>query len=602
MCGYLGQVSFKKIDRNFLEHCNKDTICRGPDEKKVLLTKNILNNNQYSNLNLGLIFNRLSILDLSENASQPMISNDKNTILMFNGEIYNHKLLRTELERQNINFKSSHSDSEVVLNGISYFGIDFIDKLIGQFSISFIDLNRNLLYLARDRVGQKPLYYTKDNESFYFGSNLKSIKKLSGKNTLDQHSLSKFLNYGVVPSPNTIFEGIFKAKPGEIIKVDLNNPSFLENKKIYWDPSNFVSEDRFDNEEFLEIIENSIDIRMRADVGIANFLSGGIDSTSIIKLAASNYNLNTFSMSVVDSRYDESKWFNLVSKKFNTNHKTINLDSKNLENETIFKSINIFDEPYSDPSTIPSYILSQEISKNYKVAISGDGGDELFGGYDRLRIVMQNKYFFKSFLPNLYKIYPAFLGTGNRLLRNSKNINTSYPSFLEDRKFLDLLGINTEYDFDKKYLQNSDNFIKNILICDIKFYLSEMMTLKVDRTSMANSLEVRSPFVDHRLIEYVLSKKLDEQNIQDPKFLLKKLIVNDFGKEFINRKKMGFVFDLENWVYNNLELVSGVINNTQEFSNLDLEKLSSLYRNKSRINAHRIWKLFFLAKYIRDLN
>ena len=275
---------------------------------------------------------------------------------------------------------------------------------------------------------------------------------------------------------------------------------------------------------------------MQADVDIENFLSGGIDST-YNKIASKNNNLNTFSMSVNQSSYDESKWFNLVSNKFDTNHKTINLDSQNLKKETILESINVFDEPYSDPSTIPSYILSKEISNNYKVAISGDGGDEIFGGYERMRIVLQNNNFVLSSLSNLYNFYPAYLGTGNKLLRNSRDINIAYPSFLEDKKLLELFGVKAEFNFAENYLQNSKNFVKNLIISEIKLYLSEMMMLKVDRTSMANSLEVRSPFVDHRLIEYILSRKIDKENIQNPKYLLKKYLEKDFGKEFVNRKK-----------------------------------------------------------------
>ena len=600
MCGYLGQVSHKKIDKNLLEQCNYDILCRGPDETKSYFIDNSSQNNLYTKLNIGFIFNRLSILDLTESASQPMDLRDRNTVLMFNGEIYNHKILRTELENQNIKFKSNHSDTEVVLNGISYLGIDFVNKLIGQFSISLLDLNLNKLYLVRDRVGQKPLFYTKNRDSIFFGSNLKSVKQLSGKSSLDEWELYKFLNYGVVPSPKTIYKEIYKVKPGEIIEIDLNDSDFLENKRIYWDPSSFVGENDFNNEEIMSLINNSVDLRMQADVDIANFLSGGIDSTSIIKIASKNNNLNTFSMSINQSTYDESKWFNLVSNKFDTNHETINLDSQNLKKETILESINVFDEPYSDPSTIPSYILSKEISNNYKVAISGDGGDEIFGGYERMKIVLQNNNFVLSSLSNLYNFYPAYLGTGNRLLRNSRDINIAYPSFLEDKKLLELLGVKAEFNFAENYLQNSKNLVKNLIISDVKLYLSEMMMLKVDRTSMANSLEVRSPFVDHRLIEYILSRKIDEKNIRNPKYLLKKYLEKDFGKEFVNRKKMGFVFDLENWIYKNIDYISKSIENTEEFASMDIKKVNKLYKNKSRINALRIWKLFFLSKYINN--
>jgi asparagine synthase (glutamine-hydrolysing) len=598
MCGYIGQISFKEINSELIEKCNENIVCRGPDEKIVYTNKNTKNFQPNKMFNFSFIFNRLKIVDLAPQASQPMISEKFNTILMFNGEIYNHVELRRNLEKANIEFKSSHSDTEVVLNGISKYGIDFVKNFVGQFSIAFIDLNLNKIFLIRDRLGQKPLFYSIDDENLYFGSNLKSIKKLSNNDTVDLDQINNYLNLGVVPSPKTIYQNIYKVKPAQVLEFAFKDNKIFQTNNIYWNPSDYLSDKHFKNDEIMNLIKDSVNMRMKADVGIANFLSGGIDSTSLIKMVSKDYDINSFSMSVNESTYDESRWINSVSETYNTSNTTVNLDSKKLTKESIIESIKIFDEPYSDPSTIPSYLLAKTISKKFKVAISGDGGDELFGGYERLQITMQKKKFGNSIFSKFYKFYPSFLGTGNRILRNSNDLKISFSSFLEDKKFLKLLGIESKFNFIENYLDNCDDELKNLIIADIHFYLSEMMMLKVDRTSMANSLEVRSPFVDHRLIQYILEHKFTVENLKNPKQLLKDFLSVDFKDEFLNRKKMGFVFDLESWIYKNQKFVKSIINNSKHLKEVNLNKIPLLFLYKSRINAIRIWKLFFLAIYL----
>ena len=272
-----------------------------------------------------------------------------------------------------------------------------------------------------------------------------------------------------------------------------------------------------------------------------------------------NKEINTFSITNYEQKYDESKWSNAVAEKYKTNHTQHQLASS-ISDEDIFKSIDIFDDPYSDPSTVPSYILSKGISSSYKVAISGDGGDELLGGYERLNKTLLKKNALKSSFENLYNLYPAPLGTGNEFLNKSNNIEVAYPSFFEDLKLLGLLDIKPENRFSQEYMHNSDNPYKDLLISDYKFYLYEMMTHKIDRTSMANSLEVRSPFLDHRLIEYVIGSENSYYENSNPKKIIKDYLIKDFDKEFIYRKKQGFVFNLEGWVYNNLNIIQDTIN------------------------------------------
>ena len=274
MCGYIGAISYKRDYKNIIQNANKNLICRGPDNLSAL--------NINDNLFINLIFNRLSILDLSESANQPMISNH-NSILMFNGEIYNHLELRKHLQSKKVKFNTDHSDSEVVLNGLDSEGIKFIEKLRGQFAIFYLNRKNKKIYIARDRLGQKPLYYKLENKEIFFSSNLKSLTFLTQDKSVDLDSITDYLNLGIVRSPNTIFKNIKKVKPAELIEIDFSEENFSINKKIYWNPREFIDNQKFNNEEFFDLFSESVEIRSNADVEIANFLSGGLDSTSIVK-------------------------------------------------------------------------------------------------------------------------------------------------------------------------------------------------------------------------------------------------------------------------------------------------------------------------------
>ena len=594
MCGYIGKVSFSTFDDKDLESSNSFITCRGPDSKRK--TKNFDEDLKYS-----LIFNRLSILDLNEKANQPMFSKNKEQILMFNGEIYNHRELRRDLEKK-IEFITDHSDTEVVLNGIYIHGIEFVKKLRGQFSFFYLDKKKKKIYLARDRVGQKPLYYKQTDESLIFASNLKSLVSFEGVYELDQKSVIEYLNYGAVSSPNTILSGFKKVNPSEIIEFEYKN-NFIDKKIIkYWEIESYIGNKTFDNEEFFNVFSDSINIRNEADVPIASFLSGGIDSSSIIKNLFNNKNdINTFSIKVDNKKYDEGPWSDLVANKYETNHKSV-MVSSNINLEAINESIDCLDEPYSDPSVVPSYMLSKEISKYYKVAISGDGGDELLGGYTRTALSLKNTSNMSNLISNLYPIYPSFMGTGNYFLSKSNNLDSKYSSFLEDKKLLKLLKLKNDD------TRNNINIIKNIdpykslLIADYNFYLPDMMLFKIDRTSMANSLEIRSPFVDHKLIEYIFSHDTNYYSTNNSKALLKEYLQEDFGNNFVNRRKQGFVFDIENWIFSNIKEISGIIYSGKVNEIITKSTIKSLSRYKSRINSHRIWKLYVLNNYLSRLN
>jgi len=502
MCGFLGEISRNKINYESVVTSNKETICRGPDEYKNIFgsSKQLFKTDNEYYLSIG--FNRLAIMELSNLGSQPMISEDKKYSLIFNGEIFNHESLRRELINSGCTFSSKTSDTEVLFKGLIEYGIEYINKLIGQFSIIFIDNNSNKLFLIRDRLGQKPLFYNYQDSKITFGSNLKSLATLNDNFDISEQSTQEYLASGVVSSPNTILKDFYKIQPGHFLTYCLMDFKIL-NITPYWDIDSFVSEKKYDENKFFEIFESSVLMRSKADVEVASFLSGGIDSSSIIKKQSElDMNVNTFSMGFSRDNYDESKWFSMVSKKYNTNHKQKTISSK-LDLDKVLESVDIFDEPYADSSTIPSYFLAKEISNYYKVAISGDGGDELLGGYEHIKRVLNSK---DNFLINsLYNVYSPKIGTGSNLLKYNNDKKIYHESFFIDRKLIELLKLDYSHNFKSKYFKTSSINYKDHMIADYKFYLSEMMMLKVDRTSMANSLEIRSPFIDHRLVEFAIS-------------------------------------------------------------------------------------------------
>ncbi len=600
MCGFIGGISKTPILSNNFNNANRHIICRGPDKNLYLNNSNnikSLNFEKYFHFE----FNRLSILDLADEADQPMFSNESTNLIMFNGEIYNHAELRKELESEGLKFKTSHSDTEVILKGLSTYGPKFIEKLNGQFAIFFLNSKQKKAYLIRDRLGQKPLYYFIGGNKFLFSSNFFSIKELMDDYQINEESLNNYLNTGVVPTEKTLIKNILEVKPSEIIEIDLSNLEILT-KQIYWDINKISNNSPFDEKQFFSLFNNSVKIRQSADVPVAYFLSGGIDSTSVLKSAyeSSEETLNSFSAVHSNKKYDESYWSSTASNQYNTSH-TTEIIKKNISLESINNALSSIDQPYFDPSVVPSYLLSNKISKHYKVAISGDGGDELLSGYQR--VIKTNNIKYKTDISKLiFSLYPSILGTGNKILRYSKNTADAYWSFHEDKKLLSLLNLKPDLSYREQFTNNLKNQnLKDIMIADYKFFLSEMMLFKVDRTSMANSLEIRSPFLDYRLIEYVLGSNLTFINTNNSKQIMKEYLSEDFNNEFLNRKKQGFVFDVENWVYENIDYIASELKDSTIIKEYNKNILRDLSLFKTRMNGIRIWKLFVLENFMKRL-
>jgi asparagine synthase (glutamine-hydrolysing) len=591
MCGYIGSLSLNKINQEKLKVCNENILCRGPDSTKTM--SNIINGKYIS-----AIFNRLSIIDLSNKADQPMFSENREYMILFNGEIYNHKLIRLELEKKGYKFRTDHSDTETLLYAFIEFGEKAPNKLRGQFSLVFTDFREEKMILCRDRVGQKPLFYTSENNTFSFSSDLTSLSKLSNQTELEESSIYEYLQYGKTFASKTIYENILELEPGCMMKVDFSKKRFSYNLHKYWKLEEFYNTKKFDEEEFIALLEDSVEIRTQSDVPYATFLSGGLDSTTIVKSQfKKNYDINTFSVHMGTSKYDESKYSQQVVDKYSTNH--ISLEISNfLSTNKIQDYLLCLDQPYSDPSIIPTYLISSEISKFYKMAISGDGGDELLGGYLRVQKSLANKNN-KVNLSNFYKYYPPFFGTGNIFLSSHHDLSTRYNSYLSDKKLLELLKIPTDKVVSNRFdeIIDADDY-KNLMYFEYSFFLPKLMMYKIDRASMFNSIEVRSPFVDNKLIEYIFSHSNEYYNKGEQKQILKNYISKDFDKNFKDRKKQGFVFNLEEFVYNNSEFFFEAIVDSSNMPFIDNENVEKLFKFKTRINSNRIWKIFVLNSFL----
>ena len=593
MCGFTGCFSFQNISSQDIEEGNNLAVCRGPDNQQ--------NISGSEGINFDLWFNRLSIIDLNDNANQPMVSSSFNSLIMFNGEIYNSNKLRQKKQLKNYDFKTSHSDTETLLAGLEISGIEFINNLEGQFSFIYWNKQEKKIFFVKDRLSQKPLYFNLKENTITFASNLKSILKILKNNNINDNYIKQYIAYGVVFSPNTIFDNIHKVEPGHYLEIDYIDNVFKSTVKKYWQPFDFIENKKFSQEEFLDIFSKSVEKRLISDVPIASFLSGGLDSTSIVKkISELGHRVNTFSVVVDKSEINEESYIKEVVSKYSTNHSQIKVESS-ISSKNVFEALDCLDEPYGDPSIVPSFLLSKLISQDFKVAISGDGGDELLGGYSRMKNHLVKRSKLKNLYSKLYKTYPPLFGTGTRLKSFSNDFLEAHKSYIEDEKLVSLL-------FDTHLnSQSGINFIedksvyKSVLINEYKYYLSEQMMFKVDRASMANSLEVRSPLVDNKLVEYILNTSHNYISKESQKLPLVDYLKEDFDSSFLNRPKQGFVFDYHTWVFENFNLVSDIIDNSELNKYFHANKIYMLNKVKTRINALRLWRIFVLANYLNSI-
>lgn len=547
MCGILGFYSRSEgVSEIRFREALQLMVYRGPDNQSVKKVENGY---------LGHV--RLAIIDLDESSNQPF-SIDEKYHIVFNGEIYNYKEIRKELEQKhNIHF-ITNSDTEVLLYSYIVWGTQCLQKLNGMFAFVIHDVDKHKLFAARDRVGKKPFYYSITNDTVVFASELKSLLPLlNQKPSLSHYSVSEFLSLGYIISPRTIYSDIFKLEPSHFMEIDLLHNSVV--KQQYWNP--IKNEVEYDATIVKSLIENAVDIRYNSDVPVGVMLSGGIDSNIVLALSKDK-KPKTFTIKSNQKEYNEADIAQNSAKHFGCENasKTVFPDS-----ELIDKIIYHYDEPMSDSSAIPTFLLSQFIrSNNYICVLNGDGADEVFAGYDRYKFLLIYKRFrfLRHFIPviNFGKFrYKGLFYNLSKLksLLNEKDIFHAYAEQNLINKGFEgalLKGVDYKQEIVNRLKSIEVKGLNRFLIYDYKYYLVDDLLVKMDRATMANSIESRSPFLDYRLAEVLLNIPFNEKiSLFQNKKHLRKLYAGVLPQEIFNRKKSGFQIPIDHWFLNELK-------------------------------------------------
>jgi asparagine synthase (glutamine-hydrolysing) len=571
MCGITGFINAdgRAVDSALLEKMNAAIIHRGPDDDGFYIHENV-----------GLGMRRLSIIDLS-GGKQPIHNRDKTAWLIFNGEIYNYQQLREDLEKQGSQFYTK-SDTEVVLHLYDRYGVDFLQHLRGMFALAIWDTRDDSLFLARDRVGKKPLLYShQPNGDLIFGSEFQALLKHPAiSREIDFEAIHHYLSYICVPAPLTAYKQIRKLKPGHWLRWKKGE---IETKR-YWLPDFSekldISEDEA-QDEVLKILRESVRLRMISEVPLGAFLSGGVDSSAVVALMAqeSSQPVKTFSIGFEEQDFSELKYAKKVAEHVGAEYHEFIVKPNAVE--VLPTLIQHYGEPYADSSAIPTYYVSKETRKHVTVALNGDGGDESFAGYERytaMRLAERYKKFpailRKPFVEFPLSVLPTPDGRQNRL-RSAKRFvkaaalskTTRYLNWVSGGAESIKKGLYTDSFRHETAAFESERIVKEwfdrangigvldaSLMTDQQTYLPNDLLVKVDIASMAVSLEARSPFLDHNLIEF--AAKLPE-NIKakglDTKTLLKKITAKLVPPEVVYRRKMGFGVPVGYWLRNEMK-------------------------------------------------
>jgi asparagine synthase (glutamine-hydrolysing) len=628
MCGIAGFFT-RNVNINYntlLTDMGLSLIKRGPDDFGIWFD---------SNKGIGLSHRRLSILDLTPTGRQPMISKNNRFALIFNGEIYNHNEIRLKLFNDfNFNDWQGSSDTETLLISLEFYGINqTISLLIGMFAIAIWDNLNNNLYLCRDRLGEKPLYYGWQNDSFIFASELKAFKKHPDfKNKIDKKALSLFFKFNYVPAPFSIYEDVNKLNPGSILKLDTNtNHSEIE---YYWNFESIINKNnnefkpsKFDYSiELRDLLIKSVKSQMQSDVPLGAFLSGGIDSSLIVALmqSISNVPIKTFTIGYDDLNYNEANHAKNIANYLKTEHTELILKPEEAIS-IIPKLAKIYDEPFADSSQIPTYFVCNLAKNNVTVALSGDGGDELFAGYNRyfltnrmwpkLKLIpLQLRKILSKFLisispqkwnylhKNLSFILPKNLqrinNFGDKVLKIANVLSCStqfelYDKFISHWTLEDNLVIGvTEIDYNKFNQFNQLGDIEKMMAIDTLTYLPDDILVKVDRAAMSNSLETRVPFLDYRIVEYAWTIPLKNKlNNNYSKSIVRDILYSYVPKELIERPKMGFGVPIDNWLRGPLKNWAEELLNEHEIKNDGLLNYDIIKRKwDEHISGKRNWQ------------
>ena len=565
MCGIAGYIDKRGIDLTLLEKMTSVLTHRGPDDHGIWTAPGAA---------VGFGHRRLSILDLSSSGRQPMVDRTQQVAVVFNGEIYNYRLLRAELELKGHRFVST-SDTEVLMKAYSEWGLTCLNRLEGMFAFALHDAQQNRLVLARDRSGEKPLYYAFYGGRLAFASELKAIlQDPSFSRDLDPQALNHYFALGYIPGERTIYKDAKKLRAGSSLVVDLG--SMASRHDTYWRLPDYQPEEPATTKqvtaEFERLFEDAVKLRQAADVPLGVLLSGGIDSSLVVALMARTTTgpIRTFSIGFAEQDHDERPHSRLVARHFGTEHSEHVVNVQDLD--VLEDLSSAFDEPFADPSLLPTYYLMRMTRQHVTVALSGDGGDELFGGYDAYRHTLADEHL-ASYLPRLVRqtvvaggaLLPEWMPGKQRLRRQLMTPQQSFVDRrmagyfrLDDRLHLlspSMLGLLND-DVAAPELtaltgmaRHDADTLQMMTRYDFHNYLSDDILVKVDRTSMWASLEVRAPFLDSRLIDFAFRRLPSEYKVRGgvQKFLPKELARQLLPPEFAVHRKQGFAAPLKRW-------------------------------------------------------
>lgn len=621
ICGIYHHSHQKIVDSEQIKKMCSLLIHRGPDDEGIFVQNNI-----------GLGHRRLKIIDLSSTAKQPMSNSEQTIWITFNGEIYNYLALQKELIELGYTFYS-HSDTEVLLYSYEQWNTDCLKKLRGFFSFAIWDKRTESLFIARDYVGKKPFYYYYDNETFAFSSEIRSLLSINSiPRTVDQTALHYYLHYHYIPAPFSGFQHIKKLPPAHYMILHNNTLEIKPYWKLQYNPK--IYDSFYNVQQRLEnTLKEAILLRLRSDVPVGAFLSGGIDSSIVVALMkeVSSEPISTFSIGFENTKYNELPYARAIANYFHTNH-TEYIVKPDIEN-LLLHLVSLCGEPYADSSLIPSYYLCQVAKEKVTVALTGDGGDESLAGYNRYGAFLYTSYLPDSFIKFLsYMSKPfnciisssdtkSFLHKVQRFISNlNKDYMERYLYWISHIPEQGICSLYTEEFFHQSssihcadLLQNlynnsfCDNALDKIISTDIKSYLVGDLLPKMDIASMANSLEVRSPLLDKEWLSLTACiPTYWKYHLGTGKYILRKILSKKLPSNFISHSKRGFAVPLGDWLRTTLKsFVYDVIlaPNAWNSKYLQKEKVSCLIDEfmKGNISAeYQIYDLLILELWSRE--
>ena len=618
MCGISAYISNTiQLEKDAFIKATHSMNHRGPDAEGFY-------ENEQHTVFLG--HKRLSIIDLSSASNQPFFSSCGRYVIVYNGELYNFKEIKQQLQLQT----RTQGDTEVILEAFIKIGTASFELLNGMFAFIIYDIHEQTITVCRDRIGIKPLFYYFDGQQLAFASEIKTLKALPGfNNSINKKSIPEFLHLGFIAEPNTIYQNVFKFPTGNYCSFNIKsvNENFQCQTKVYWKIQDAITKDTKKDlpsikKELKELLYDAVEKQLISDVPVGTFLSGGIDSSLITAIASDikKDKIKSFSIGYKNKKYDESGYAFNVAKHLNTEHHSITITETDVEailSEIIFQ----YDEPFADASAFPSMIVSALARKHVTVTLSGDGADELFLGYGMynwaarlahpvVQTFRKPVYWATQFTNSNYKRGGLLLDYPS--LKHVRSHIFSQEQYFHSEKDLTHLLIEEDFNFDAfnpdyNHLNRKLNAKGEQSIWDISYYLKDDLLVKLDRASMKHSLECRVPFLDHRVVEYAINIDADLRYHNGiSKYVLKEILYDYLPKQLFDRPKWGFAIPLPFWLKDkfkfllNKYLNSTIINKHDILANLYVQEIKARFLNGEDYLYNRIWSIIILHWWLEE--